>query len=237
MPEAKRDFRHGCNFLPGSGVSGAISVMGIEMKGPTPSTSKRATVNGRQRLDWADFFRRVPRPHGIRIHLAGFDATAPEGLRAEKRLIRIVKAQAGGKPFALRRSFTSGPPIIDCIFTDAAVADQLAREIGAVPVRPPLGWATARELVADHHAIRRIMKMGTEESLPRVLSKPSPGIEVVMAPTQQAKLPLSLTPPHPSEFEPNTVGDALKRLGKMSPDEQAAALFRSMMGEEPTGER
>jgi hypothetical protein len=192
---------------------------------------------GRQRLDWAEFFRRVPRPHGIRIRLTGFDAAAPEGLRAEKRLIRIVKARAGSGPFALRRSFTSGPPIIDCMFTDAVVADQLAQEIGAVSVRPPLGWATARELVADDHAIRRIMKMGTEESLPRVPLKPGPGIEVMMAPMPQATLSPSMTPSHPSEPQPNRVDDALKRLGKMSPDEQAAALFRSMMGEESAEER
>lgn len=216
--------------------------MGIEMKGPTPSTSKLTTANamGRQRLDWADFFRRVPRPHGIRIRLAGFDAAAPEGLRAEKRLIRIVKARAGSEPFALRRSFTSGPPIIDCMFTVATVADQLAQEIGAAPVRPPLGWATARELVVDGHALRRIMKMGTEESLPRVPSKPVPqidvGIEVVMAPPLQALAP-STGPSLSSEPGLNVVEGALKRLARMSPDEQAAALFRSMMGEEPAEER
>lgn len=192
----------------------------------------------RQRLDWAEFFRRVPRPHGIRIRLANFDSAAPEGLRTEKRLVRIVKARAVGDPFALRRSFTSGPPIIDCMFTINTVADEFAKEIGAVPVRPPLGWATARELVADDNAIRRIMKMGTEDSLPRVTSKPTPRIEVVMVPTHRARpLPPSPEPLQPSEAGPNTVGDALKRLAKMSPDEQAAALFRSMMGGESGDER
>jgi hypothetical protein len=217
--------------------------MGIEMKGPTPSTSKRTTANamGRQRLDWADFFRRVPRPHGIRIRLAGFDAAAPEGLRAEKRLIRIVKARAGSEPFALRRSFTSGPPIIDCMFTVAAAADQLAKEIGAAPVRPPPGWASARELVADRDAIRRIMKMGTEDCLPRVPSKPAArvdvAIEVVKPAAHRAAFPASAEPSLPPEPRSNAVDGALKRLARMSPHEQAAALFRSMMGEESANER
>ena len=61
----------------------------------------------RQRLDWVDFFRSVPQPHGVRLRLAGIDATAPESLTAEKRLVRIVRALAASEPFALHSGISA----------------------------------------------------------------------------------------------------------------------------------
>ncbi len=115
-----------------------------------------------QRLDWATFFCRVPHPHGVRVRLTSFDATSAEGRRAEKRLLRIVRARATGEAFALRRAFTPGPAVIDCVFREAELADELANQINAAPVNPPIGWATGRELVADDPALRRLFKLGAE---------------------------------------------------------------------------
>jgi hypothetical protein len=52
------------------------------------------------------------------------------------------------------------------VFAIAALADALANEIGAVPVEPPPGWATGRELMADDQAVRLLWKMGSEACLP-----------------------------------------------------------------------
>lgn len=122
-----------------------------------------------QRIDWAAFFVQFACPHGVRIHLPGIPADAPEGLRTEKRLVRIIKARiAPAAPFALRRSMSSGPAIVDCVFAMAAHADELAQEIGAVPVTLPPGWATARELLADDEALRLIRKLGAVACPPRL---------------------------------------------------------------------
>jgi len=111
----------------------------------------------RDRIDWAEFFVQFACPHGIRIQLTDIPAGTPEEVRIEKRLARIVKARfAVEAPYAFRRSTGSGPAVVDCVFAMAALADAVAREIGAATVDPPPGWATARELVADAQAIRRL---------------------------------------------------------------------------------
>lgn len=122
-----------------------------------------------QRIDWTAFFVQFACPHGVRIHLPGIPAGAPEEVRTEKRLVRIVKARiAPTAPFALCRSMSSGPAIIDCVFAMAAHADELAQEIGAAPVTLPPGWATARELLADDEALRLIRKLSAEACPPRL---------------------------------------------------------------------
>lgn len=187
----------------------------------------------RQRLDWVEFFRRVPEPHGVRIRLVDFDSNAPEGQRLEKRLVRLVKARSGAEPFALRRSYAAGPPIIDCVFSAATPADELAGEIGAVPAKPPLGWRTARELVADAGAARRILKIGREACLPRARGE-DPSIAAAPASPPRNSTPRALleqpsSPDAVGSETSSTVGVALERLAKLSPDEQASALFKSMM--------
>jgi hypothetical protein len=178
----------------------------------------------RQRLDWVDFFRSVRQPHGLRLRLAGIDATAPESLTAEKRLVRIVRALATGEPFALRRSFASGPAIIDCVFRNAAAADDLAGEIGAASIKPPLGWATARELVADGPALRRLKELSAEPSRPYVRKgSKADGLPPSIPPILPATMPgvvAAISDP---------VGEARSRLANMPLEEQAAALFRAMM--------
>jgi hypothetical protein len=183
------------------------------------------------RLDWNEFFSRVKKPHGFRVRLVGVESSSPRGLLTEKRLVRIVRARAGSEPFALRRSFASGPAIIDCVFAAAALADEVAGEIGAVPVNPPLGWATARELAADDQVIRRILKMGAEVSRPRI-ELDVPLIEGVMAPAKNRIEPPAEYPSglgYGASQSPIAVVEAVKRLATMSPGEQAAALFESMM--------
>lgn len=186
----------------------------------------------RQRQDWIEFFKRVARPHGVRIRLQGIDSTAPESPRTEKRLIRIVKALPGVEPFALRRSYASGPTIIDCVFSTATVADELAGEIGAEPVKPPLGWTSARELVADGQAVRRIFRIGAEPRVRARVRAVAPMIEAFAAPADiQSGRPLPAQSSTPALVEnPTAVAAALARLTAMSTEEQASALFKSMMG-------
>lgn len=156
-----------------------------------------------RRLDWSAFFQSVPEPHGIRIRLATADASSPAALTAEKRVLRLIRAKLEAERFALRRSFASGPTIIECVFESAAVADALAREIGAAPVDGIPGWASARSLVADERALRQLLKQGAAPREPR---QPD---EVMIAPA-------------------DPVIEAKSRLQKMSLEEQAAALFKSM---------
>ena len=178
----------------------------------------------RQRQDWIEFFKRVATSHGVRIRLQGIDSTAPESPRTEKRLIRIVKALPGVEPFALRRSYASGPTIIDCVFGTATAADELSGEIGAVPVKPPLGWATARELVADVPALRRLREVSAEAPRPYVRKgSKSDGLPSSIPPILPATMPGVVA----ATSDP--VDEARSRLAKMPLGEQAAALFRVMM--------
>lgn len=181
----------------------------------------------RQRQDWVTFFRLFARLHGVRIRLTGFDSSAPEVPRTEKRLVRIVRSRSVDEPFALRRSYASGPSIIDCLFSSAVAADDLAEAIGAAPIKPPIGWATARELVADGHTLRRLWKQGAQA--PRLhagnaLSENGPtppivsGISVISS--LNTDVPAATADP---------ISEARSRLAKMPLEEQAAALFRSMM--------
>lgn len=178
------------------------------------------SATARQRMDWMVFFRHVRNPHGIRIRLPGFASISPVGRTTEKRLVRIVKAHCHGQSFALRRSFLPGPAIIDCVFADATVADVLAEDIGAVPVKPPIGWATGRELVADGLELKRLLKMGSESSLALVPQRPP-----VAKRTEIPKV--SVESPAPTE-EPTAVSEALRRIAELSPHQQAAALFERM---------
>lgn len=126
----------------------------------------------RQRLDWRDFFVLVRRPHGIRVRLLGVDPGSTESLRTEKCLRRFLKARlSSDQKFALRRSFVAEPATIEFVFSDESVADGLAREINAIPSDPPLGWASARELVANAEVVRRLRKMGSEEACRRTAAQ------------------------------------------------------------------
>jgi hypothetical protein len=178
----------------------------------------------RQRLDWVVFFGSVPQPHGVRLRLDGVDATAPESLTAEKRLVRIVRALAAGEPFALRRSFACGPALIDCVFRNAAIADHLAGKIGAASIKPPLGWATARELVADGRALGRLRELSGESSRPYVRKgSKADGLPSSVLPILPATMPDVVA------ATSGPVDEARSRLAKMPLEEQAAALFRAMM--------
>lgn len=157
-----------------------------------------------RRLDWSAFFQTVPAPHGIRIRLATADASSPAAVTAEKRVLRLIRSKLEAERFALRRSFASGPTIIDCVFESASVADALAAEIGAAPADRVPGWASARSLVADERTLRQLLKQG---AAPRE-RQPD---EVVGA-----------------EADKDPVIEARSRLQKMSLEEQAAALFKSM---------
>lgn len=177
----------------------------------------------RPRLDWVEFLRRTPHPHGVRIRLANFDASTPEGLRTEKRLVRIVRARSVREPFALRRSYTPGPTVIECVFRTAAEADDLAKAVNAAPIKPPVGWATARELVADNRAVRQLLKLGAEPWHPDFTNPPRndgpPPAAPSVTPSTRAYVAAS---------KPNPVTEARSRLAQMSPEEQAAALFDAM---------
>lgn len=177
---------------------------------------------GRQRVDWTAFFRLIPKPHGIRIRLPSFESTSPIGRTTEKRLVQLVKARCEGESFALRRSFLPGPAIIDCVFADATVADELAHVIGAILVKPPMGWATGRELVADDLELRRLLKMGNEAS------SPHPAKSILVAKRPPLSKASVLTPAVTGR--PTAVSEALKRIAQLSPEQQATALFESMMG-------
>ena len=178
----------------------------------------------RQRLDWVDFFRSVPQPHGVRLRLDGIDATAPQSLTAEKRLVRIVRAMSAGEPFALRRSFACGPAIIDCVFRNAVAADDLAGKIGAASIRPPLGWATARELVAGVPALRRLRELSAEPARPYAgKGSGANGLPPSIPPVLPATMPDVVA------ATSGPVNEARSRLAKMPLEEQAAALFRVMM--------
>ena len=127
----------------------------------------RARPLPRDRIDWAEFFVQFACPHGIRIQLTDIPAGTPEEVRIEKRLARIVKARfAVEAPYAFRRSTGSGPAVVDCVFAMAALADAVAREIGAATVDPPPGWATARELVS--HGLRQDAETQSPEALARL---------------------------------------------------------------------
>jgi|GEM_PF-2457575 len=166
---------------------------------------RRQTALHGRRLDWSVFFQTVPKAHGIRIRLATVDPSSSVAMTAEKRLLRIVRSHLKGEPFALRRSFTTGPTIIECVFGSASLADELARQLGAESAEAVAGWSTARCLVADERALRRLLKQGAAS--PREVKQPD---EVAA-----------------SSKDP--VGEARSRLGRMSLEEQAAALFKSMM--------
>lgn len=143
----------------------------------------------------------------------------------EKRLLRIVRARGATELFALRRSSSVGPAIIDCVFREATLADELAEQIAAVPVKPPLGWATCRELVADDHARLHLMKLGVDTPLSRT-----------EAADDRAKHEIRDTGPivRPSDAGcSKVVGEALKRLSRMSAEEQGAALFEVLRGGKP----
>ena len=107
-------------------------------------------------------------------------------------------------------------------------ADELATAIGAAPIKPPLGWATARELVPDAESLRRLLKLGgespqdnsTRERFTRALTDQGP------LPSVQS-VGLSLRP-NVGQAKPNPVTEARSRLAKMSLEEQAAALLTSM---------
>jgi hypothetical protein len=161
-----------------------------------------SSTRGR-RLDWSAFFQAVPEPHGVRIRLATADASSPAALTAEKRVLRLIRAKLDTERFALRRSFATGPTLIECVFESAALANALAREIGAEPVEGIPGWASARSLVADERTLRQLLKQG---AAPREPLQPNE----VAAPRQDA------------------VVEAKSRLQRMSLEEQAAALFKSM---------
>lgn len=156
-----------------------------------------------RRVDWSAFFQSVPEPHGIRIRLATADASSPAAVTAEKRVLRVIRSKLESERFALRRSFANGPTIIECVFESAAVADALAAEIGARPADGVPGWASARSLLADERTLRRLLKQG---AAPREARQPD---EMVVA-------------------EPDPVIEARSRLQKMSLEEQATALFKSM---------
>ncbi|WP_422016292.1 hypothetical protein [Reyranella sp.] len=157
-----------------------------------------------RRLDWSAFFQVVPEPHGVRIRLATADAASPAALTAEKRVLRLIRAKLDSERFALRRSFATGPTIIECVFESAALADALAQEIGAEPVVGVPGWSSARSLVADERTLRQLLKQGA--AAPR---DPAPPNEMAV-PRQ------------------DPVVEAKSRLQRMSLEEQAAALFKSM---------
>lgn len=114
----------------------------------------------RRRVDWETFFQVFPEAHGVRLCLPTVDASSPQSVTAEKRIIRIIKARSASEPFALRRLFAKSPTVIECVFKSPAAADDLAREVGASPVDPPPGWASSRQLVADDAALRQLLKMG-----------------------------------------------------------------------------
>jgi len=160
-------------------------------------------IRGR-RLDWSAFFQAVPEPHGVRIRLATADASSPAASTAEKRVLRLIRAKLDSERFALRRSFATGPTIIECVFESAAMADALAQEIGAEPVEGVPGWASARSLVADERTLRQLLKQGA--AAPRAARQPD---EVIVP-------------------RPDRVVEAKSRLQRMSLEEQAAALFKSM---------
>ncbi|HQS17169.1 hypothetical protein [Reyranella sp.] len=157
-----------------------------------------------RRLDWSAFFQVVPEPHGVRIRLATADASSPAAVTAEKRVLRLIRAKLDSERFALRRSFATGPTIIDCVFESSAVADALAQEIGAEPMEEVPGWASARRLVADERALRQLLKQGA--AAPREPARPNEG----GATRQDAAV------------------EAKSRLQRMSLEEQAAVLFKSM---------
>ena len=158
-----------------------------------------------RRLDWSAFFQSVPETHGIRIRLATADASSPAAVTAEKRVLRLIRSKLDAERFALRRSFATGPTIIECVFESAAVADALAHEMGAEPADGVPGWATARRLVADERTLRQLLKQGA------TLSHEAPQPNEVVVPRQ------------------DPVVEAKSRLQRMSLEEQAAALFKSMM--------
>lgn len=162
-----------------------------------------------RRLDWSAFFQSVPEPHGIRIRLATADASSPAAVTAEKRVLRLIRAKLESERFALRRSFANGPTIIECVFESAAVADVLAAEIGAGPAEGVPGWASARRLVADERTLRQLLKQGA--AVPRDAA-PSDA-----APPDEGAVPAR-----------GDVLEAKSRLQRMSLEEQAAALFKSM---------
>lgn len=157
-----------------------------------------------RRLDWSAFFQTVAEPHGIRIRLATADASSPVAVTAEKRVLRLIRSKLNAERFALRRSFATGPTVIECVFDSVTVADELARAFGAGHAETVPGWTTARTLVADERALRRLLKQGA--AVPRDATQP----DEVAAPRQ------------------DPVGVARSRLQRMSLEEQAAALFRSM---------
>lgn len=113
----------------------------------------------RRRMRWAEFFVQFTCPHGVRLRMPDVPGGGPEEERLEKRLARLVRARVALEaPYALRRSTTSGPAVIDCVFAMENLADALAREIGAATIEPPWGWATGRERVVGGRALRDLWR-------------------------------------------------------------------------------
>jgi len=130
--------------------------------------------------------------------------------------IVLVNVQAETQ-FGYRRDELLGQPVTNIIpegfaerlVTDAtrSETDALAQEIGAEPMEEVPGWASARRLVADERALRRLLKRGAE----------TPRASATAAATNPAV-----------RAKPDPVSNARSRLARMSLEEQAAALFRSM---------
>lgn len=157
-----------------------------------------------RRLDWSAFFQTVPEPHGLRLRLSTVDASSPAAITAEKRVLRLIRSRLASERFALRRSFSTGPTVIECVFDSAPLADALAREVGAGLGEAVPGWTSVRALVADERALRQLLKQGA------------------------AAVREDLQPDELVAHRPGPIDEAKSRLQRMSLEEQAAALFKSM---------
>ena len=168
-----------------------------------------------RRLDWSAFFQTVPEPHGLRLRLSTVDASSPAAITAEyglekaaataeKRVLRLIRSRLASERFALRRSFSTGPTVIECVFDSAPLADALAREVGAGRGEAVPGWTSVRTLVADERALRQLLKQGA------------------------AAVREDLQPDELVAHRPGPIDEARSRLQSMSLEEQAAALFKSM---------
>lgn len=171
-----------------------------------------------RRLDWEEFSRSVRKPHGLCVRLKAIDLASRFSLTAEKRLLKIIRSHSCPGAFAVRRSFAPGPTVIECLFENAALADAVARAIGAMQVDTLPGLMTGWELSAEDRALRRVLKLGA-------IARPASSTRT------KHKNP---TPHGPgagrsvAEESSDAFSVARSRLEKMSPEEQAAALFKSM---------
>ena len=174
----------------------------------------------RQRVDWVTFFRQCSRPHGVRARLLDVELTSPKAPLAEKRLVAFLKEMSINEPFALRRSFNSGPCQIDCVFASNAFADEVATALGATPVKPPIGWASAREFASGHQALWRGLKLPAERPQTSFRREPP---HPPSAPA--AGRPASTSAP---------IARALGRISAMSLEQQAASLFEVLTDSQAT---